>query len=214
VRHQHVVWESIAASFDRNRTRRWPHVEAYLARLAPSSRVLDLMGGNGRHVAAIENAGHRALWLDWSRPASRIVHERYGAADVVCADATHLPLADASADAAIWVAGLHSLTTPESRASALAELHRVLRPGGSAQITVWSRDAPKFAAQGTPGEPFDVVLPWRSDGHDEPRHYHLYTAKALRTAVEHAGFEVVAETSLAVVSKEPDNLVVEVRKHE
>lgn len=210
MRHQHAVWEAIAESFDRNRTRRWPHVERFLAALAPHSEVLDLMGGNGRHIAAIEAAGHRALWVDWSRPASRIVRERYPRADVVCADATHLPLPDASADAAVWVAGLHSLPSAATRKAALAELHRVLRPGARAQVSVWSRDAPRFANQGTAGEPIDVVMPWRSDGHDAPREYHLYTPAALRDALADAGFLVASLDAVAVVSDMPDNLVAEV----
>ena len=210
VRHQHQVWESIADSFDRNRTRLWRHVESYLAGLPPRRQVLDLMGGNGRHIQAIEAHGHHAIWLDWSRPASRIVGDRYPGADVVCGDATHLPLADASIDAAIWVAGLHSLTTREARDAALSELRRVLRPGGTAQITVWSRNAPRFAAQGVPDEPIDVVLPWRSDGHDAPREYHLYTLAALRDAITAAGLRVVRTEEVAVVATTPDNLVVEV----
>lgn len=215
-RSQHGVWERIAHSFDRSRTRTWPHVEAFVADLQPhghsqSLTVLDLMAGNGRHTRTILDAGHIAIWSDWSRPAARIVARRHAAAAVVVADAMHLPLADASVDAAIVVAGLHSLLEPEGRHAALAELHRVLRRGGRAQVTVWSRDAPKFAAMGVPGQPLDVQLPWRSDGHDEPRSYHLYTSAALRDEVEAAGFTVRREDAVRVVSKTvPDNLVIEV----
>ncbi|MEK6985541.1 MAG: methyltransferase domain-containing protein [Candidatus Thermoplasmatota archaeon] len=210
-RSQHAVWEAIASSFDRNRTRTWPHVEAFLRGLPSGSRVLDLMGGNGRHLAPALAAGHRAVWLDFSRPASHIVGKRYPEAAVVVADATRLPLADAAFDACLFVAGLHSLPTTAARAESLAELHRVLRPGGMAQVTVWSRDAPRFRDQGTLGEPLDVVIPWKSDGHDAPRHYFLYTPQALTRELESAGFLVEQVTHATVVAAE-DNLVAQVRR--
>ncbi|HLF16768.1 MAG TPA: class I SAM-dependent methyltransferase, partial [Candidatus Thermoplasmatota archaeon] len=171
----HSMWERIAHSFDRSRVRTWPHVEAFLRTLPPGSRVLDLMAGNGRHTRTVLDAGHQAVWLDWSRPAATIARSRYPAAGAVVGDAVHLPFADATFDAAIDVAGLHSIPTPEARVASLRELRRVLRPGGRAQVTVWSRDAPRFHARGEPGRPLDVVLPWRADGHDEDRAYHLYT---------------------------------------
>ncbi|HUR62681.1 MAG TPA: methyltransferase domain-containing protein [Candidatus Thermoplasmatota archaeon] len=209
---EHGVWEAIAHSFDRNRTRTWPHVERYLASLAQDSRVLDLMGGNGRHTRSILGTGLPATWLDWSRPAARIVAQRYPGAAAVVGDATRLPLRDASFDACIYVAGLHSLPSPAARVASLAELRRVLRPGATAQVTVWSRDAPRFRPQGPAGEPLDVVLPWRSDGHDEPRTYHLYTPATLDGDLQKAGFEVLALDAVAVVAPEPDNLVAVVRR--
>lgn len=208
-RSQHAVWESIAESFDRNRTRTWPHVEAFLRGLPAGSRVLDLMGGNGRHLASIRAAGHASIWADFSRPASRIVARRHPEAAVVVADACAVPLAEASCGAAILVAGLHSLPTAQARSACLGELRRVLRPSGQAQVTVWSRDAPRFRDQGKPGEPLDVVIPWRSDGHDAPRHYYLYTPDALRGDLEAAGLQVASIGPASVVAPD-DNLVAHV----
>lgn len=210
MRDQHGVWEAIAASFDRTRTRPWPHVEAFAQSLvvpaAPGLRVLDLMGGNGRHLPTLLAAGHDAVWTDFSRPAARIVAARYPQAHVVPADATRLPFVDATFDACIFVAGLHAVPDAAARAACLKELHRVLRPGAPAQITVWSREAARFRDQGEPGQPLDVVLPWRSDGHDAPRHTYLYTATALRHDLQAAGFTVTSLQPATVVT-EADNLV-------
>lgn len=206
MRDQQRLWEAIADSFDRTRTRAWPHVEAFLRTLPPGSRVLDLMGGNGRHLPAILAAGHDATWSDFSRPAARIVAQRYPTVHVVPADAARLPLATASFDACIFVAGLHAVPDAQARAACLLELHRILRPGAPAQVTVWSRDATRFKDQGEPGQPLDVVLPWRSHGHDAQRHTFLYTAKALREDLERAGFTVASLQPVTVVS-EADNLV-------
>lgn len=212
VRESHAAWERIADSFDRNRTRPWPHVETFLGSLPRGARVLDLMGGNGRHTKSILAAGHEATWFDWSRPAARIVRSRYDVG-VVVGDAVHLPFSDASFDAAIYVAGLHGLATRRDRVASLRELARVLHPGGLAQITVWSRDAPRFRSEGVGGQCLDVDLPWRADGHNEARHYHLCTPADLRATAQAAGLEVLVESETSIVSRTgPDNLVIVVRR--
>ncbi|HUR26474.1 MAG TPA: class I SAM-dependent methyltransferase [Candidatus Thermoplasmatota archaeon] len=207
---QREVWTAIADSFDRTRQRPWPHVVEFLQGLPEGSRVLDLMGGNGRHGKAAIAAGHDVLALDWSLPLLR--RAPGGPGDRVLADATRLPLRSGSFDACVFVAGLHGLPSPEHRAACLAELHRVLPEGGTAQVTVWSRDAPRFRGQGTPGQPIDVEVPWRSGSLAETRHYHLYTAASLREALGAAGFTVDRLLGVAVAAQEPDNLVATLRR--
>lgn len=211
-RDQHRVWETIADSFDRSRRRTWPHVLRFLDALPPASRVLDLMAGNGRHTGPALRAGHRVTAADWSRPLMRTLAGRYRDARAVVADATRLPFRDACFDACIYVAGLHGIPSPQGRAASLHGLHRVLRPGGRAQVTVWSRDAPRFRDEGTPGRPLEVNLPWRSDGHDEARFYHLYTRDALVQDAQDAGFTVEAAYGADVLGRGVDNEVVDVRR--
>lgn len=201
---QRKVWSAIADSFDRTRSRPWPHVEAFLRGLPKGSSVLDLMAGNGRHAKVAQDAGHRVTSLDWSAP---LVAKAPGA---VLGDAVRLPFADASFDAALYVAGLHGLTTPDARAASLRELRRVLRPGTPAQVTVWSRDAPRFAELGQPEGPADVTIPWKGNGHDESRFYHLYTSDSLRTELTDAGFTVGQVEPVAIAASTPDNLVATV----
>jgi SAM-dependent methyltransferase len=203
-RAQHRVWEQIAASFDARRTRTWPHVDAFLAAVAdaaPHARVLDAMAGNGRHTRVGDRLGLRMVACDWSRPLARL-------AGGVAADARRLPFRDGAFAAAICVAGLHGIPDRSDRIRCLRELRRTVAPGGRLQLTVWSRDAPRFRAQGTPGEPLDVVIPWRADGHDAARTYHLYTRAALRADCDEAGWQVGPVQALAVAGDEADNLAV------
>lgn len=205
---QREVWTAIADSFDRTRQRPWPHVVAFLEALPAGSRVLDLMAGNGRHSKAAVAAGHDVVALDWSRPLLA-----KSAGDRVLADATRLPLRDGFFDACVFVAGLHGIPTAAGRGACLRELRRVLRAGGTAQVTVWSRAAPRFRATGPPGQPIDVQVPWRGEGHDEARHYHLYTPAALRDDLEAAGLAVDRLEGAALAAEDADNLVALVHKN-
>jgi ubiquinone/menaquinone biosynthesis C-methylase UbiE len=205
---QREVWTAIADSFDRTRARPWPHVVAFLESLPPASRVLDLMCGNGRHARVAAEAAHHVVALDWSLPLVRRAH-----GDRVLADATRLPLRDATFDACVFVAGLHGLPDPSQRAACLAELCRVLRAGGMAQVTVWARDAPRFRqAAGPADQPLDVEVPWRAAGHEAVRTYHLYTAASLRADLEAAGFVVERVAAVAIAAEEADNLVATVHR--
>ncbi len=203
---QHGVWERIAQSFAETRQRPWPHVERFLHRTAKDARILDVMCGNGRHMKI---ARRDAIGLDFSRPLAAAASE-HGPA--VAGDATTMPFADGVFDAAVYVAGLHGIPDAADRAASLQELHRVLRPGAEAQVTVWFRDAPRFAAMDLPRGPADVTVPWRRNGMDEPRFYHLYTQPELQAACEAAGFEVLSIDPIAIAEAEPDNLVAWLRK--
>lgn len=211
-RHQHRVWETIFPSFDDTRVRPWPFVAEFVADLPSGSVVLDLMAGNGRHTGLLRDAGHHATWLDWSRPAAAAAKKRLPDADVVVADACALPLAAATFDAVLYVAGLHGIPHRDGRGASLRELGRVLRAGGRGLLSVWSRDAPRFRGMDLLEGPTDVTVPWRAGGHDEMRTYHLYTETSLRGALAEAGLTVRSLAAPAVASDTPDNLVAVVAR--
>lgn len=191
---QFEAWNTIASSFDATRNRTWAHVEAFLD--AQPSRVLDVMCGNGRHLRP------GMVGVDWSEGLTQAA-ARQGA--VVRGDATRLPFADGAFEAAIYVAGLHGIESREARVASMRELRRVV--DGQAQVTVWSRDAPRFAKLDLPAGPCDLVVPWRRDGHDVARFYHLYDAASLEADCVAAGWRVDRVEGVAIAASSPDNWV-------
>ena len=101
------------------------------------------------------------------------------------ADISHLPYADGSFDRAISVATYHHLKG-EGRQAGLAELRRVLEPGGEAFITVWNRWQPGFWFK-----PKEIAVPWRKKGETLYRYYYLFSYPELEGLVRKAGFEVL-----------------------
>lgn len=104
---------------------------------------------------------------------------------LVQGDASCLPYGDAVFDWAIAVATYHHIQPPEARLAALAELRRVLKPGGEAFITVWNRGQPRFWFKGR-----DTLVPWRTGGETLRRYYHLFTYRELEGLAKRAGLEV------------------------
>lgn len=111
----------------------------------PGERLLDLGSGNGRHsyeafrrgarvVAADHDLDSLAALAGMCRAMRSAGEAAPGASiDTVCADARRLPFADGAFDRIIAAEVLEHV--PEDQ-SAIAELARVLRPGGLLAVTV------------------------------------------------------------------------------
>jgi SAM-dependent methyltransferase len=136
------------------------YIDAALRRLGDQVHgdLLDVGCGRRPHEAALGRRVRRYVGLDWpARP------ERAGP-DVV-GDALRLPFLPHSFDTVLATELLEHLPAP---GAFLAEVARVLRPGGALLVSV----------------PFMEPL------HEEPRDYTRFTAYGLRYLLEAAGFHV------------------------
>jgi SAM-dependent methyltransferase len=107
--------------------------------LAPGARVLDDGAGLGGPAGWL--AGERGVRVVCAEPmheAARAALRLFGLPSVA-ALSQRLPFADAAFDAA-WCLGV--LCTTTEKAAALAELRRVLRPGGRLGLLVFVADRP------------------------------------------------------------------------
>lgn len=135
----------------------------------PVERVVDVGGGTGRGARAID--APERLVVDAAPGMLRRVPAGIGA---VAGDATRLPLADDSVDAAIVVDALHHMP---DHAAVLAELRRVLRPGG---VLVVSEFDPT-TLRGTVLDAAEALVGFDST---------FRSPAALATVAREAGFEV------------------------
>lgn len=106
---------------------------AVMARAVPSRAtvVVDLCTGSGVSLAGLTRPGRLVAGVDVSLRMLSAANDRFGgpgwAPRFVCGDAFKLPLRDGSVDAVTIAFGMRNL---RPRDAALAELKRVLAPGG------------------------------------------------------------------------------------
>ncbi len=158
--------------------------------LRPGDRVLDVGAGFGRHVFECARRGARVVALDYAAdevvqtkdtlaamvevgeiPADRLI-------GVLRGDATRLPFADDSFDVVITSEVLEHI---QDDVTAIAEMVRVLKPGGrfAATVPAWGPE----------------VVNWKlSDEYHAPKsvggHVRIYTATELRAKLATAGLDV------------------------
>ena len=108
--------------------------EAVLAPL-PQGRALALGEREGGLSLYLAMHGHRVICSDLSspEPSARPLHERYQVHPRVAYEAqdiTNIQHPDNSFDVVMFKSVIGALSTKERQLKALAEIHRVLRPGG------------------------------------------------------------------------------------
>lgn len=142
-----VDWSLVAADWDRQRAF-VEQMKAELSRqllaaleLRPGDRVLELGAGAGELAARLAAAvapGGSVVASDIAPGTVNLLKSRLDRADgveIAQIDATDIPLPAASVDAVAFRMGLMLVPEP---AAAVAEIARVLRPGGRVAAAVWA----------------------------------------------------------------------------
>jgi ubiquinone/menaquinone biosynthesis C-methylase UbiE len=153
--------------------------------LQPGVRVLDLGCGAGRHAFEALRRGASVLALDADEGELNSVAAMFaamreagevppgGQARALAGDATAMPLPDASVDVVIAAEVLEHIPADQA---AIAEIARVLRPGGLAAVTV-----PAWL-------PERVCWALSADYHNVPGgHVRIFTRKELTAKLAQAG---------------------------
>ncbi|MBB1243863.1 class I SAM-dependent methyltransferase [Streptomyces durbertensis] len=186
----------VASGPDRSR-RQARILAAALADRTEPGVVLDIGCGDGSAAATAAPMlrPHRLVGVDWSQDALRRASRHLTAVRGGLTD-PGLPFATGSADAALFSEVIEHLVDPDA---ALDELRRVLRPGGHLLLST-----PNLAAWYNRGLLLAGVQPVFSEvsmrgihgrpGSQVVGHLRLYTARALRSMLPAAGFDVVKIT--------------------
>jgi SAM-dependent methyltransferase len=122
--YEHYALDAMLAIFDR-------------LGVAAGMDVLDIACGSGFAMRRAGAIGARTAGIDAAASLVEIARDRNPDADVRLGSMFELPWSDASFDAAMSINGIWGGCEP-----ALAEAHRVLRPGGRIGISFWGDGTP------------------------------------------------------------------------
>jgi len=99
-------------------------------------RILDVAAGTGTSSAALARSGARVVALDFSAGMVAEGRRKHKKIEFVEADAEKLPFGDNEFDAVSISFGLRNVANPKA---ALAEMYRVLKPGGRLVVCEFSK---------------------------------------------------------------------------
>lgn len=114
---------------------------------APGVRLLDIACGTGALAAEAARRGAEAIGMDFAPAMVAEAVRRHPGVEFRAGDAEAIPLPNASVDAVTCSFGMLHMERPER---VLAEVARVLRPGGAGRfaMTAWTADGDFFAVVG------------------------------------------------------------------
>jgi len=123
-------YDFITAFLSYGQDRRWKARLVAMAQVSPGARVLDLACGTGDITFTLRDAGALAVGLDITPRMVELACDKRGPGkqpQFLVGDMMHLPFTDASFEVVTTGYGIRNVPVI---APALAEIRRVLRPGG------------------------------------------------------------------------------------
>lgn len=174
------AYTKIANEFSRTRFSVWKGVRAYLDTLPMGATVLDIGCGNGKNMLYRHDLAMTGV--DICEKFLAICDTRGLLA--VPGSVTQIPFPNETFDHGICIAVIHHLRLPEERLTAIQELVRILKPGGTILIYVWAFEQPvdskrKFTEK-------DELVPFGT----VQRFYHLYSEGELKREILEAGVPI------------------------
>ncbi len=169
-----LSFERVADAYERARPQYAPDALAWVAERLPLRRVLDLGAGTGKLTRQLVALGADVVAVEPGDEMRAVLQRVLPDVEAHAGSAEAIPLADESVDVVTAAQAFHWFRTRQ----ALAEIHRVLRPGGGFAFmwNHWDDDDPLLH---TLNDLVDALRRHESD--DDVQRDELYASPLFRT---------------------------------
>ncbi len=162
----------------------------HYAKLWTKGKILDIGCGIASYSIVFAKHGFDCVATDVSKQmlfwAKKNLEKNKVDFPLIKANCLDLPFRDNTFDYVLSVAVFHHMDSEEKRVKAFKEVFRVLKPNGTALITVWNKTQPRFIF----GKK-DRYVSWNHKSTTYHRYYHLFTYNEMGKLAERAGFNIV-----------------------
>ena len=175
-------YDNSAAEYQESTTKLQPQEQAhaFLSRLSPNSKVLDLGCGPGRDAKYFTDHGHQVIGVDISPKMVALARDAAPQADFIVSDIESLSLQDNSLDA-IWASASLLHVSKDQMPTVLAKLSRSLKPGGIFYLSMKLGDGEELTPDSRYG--------------DVEKFWNYVTESELKTLLQAHGFIILEQTT-------------------
>lgn len=182
--HAEQYAEAGSTYFDLN------HIRTFASLLSKDASVLDAGCGAGRDAALLQKEGLKVTGVDLSKGLLRVAKQKYPDINFVEGNLLQLPFEDQIFDGVWSNTSLLHLETVENVQQALAEMKRVLKPGGILHVVVKAQTGDKTA-----------VVSDKLSGHD--RFFQYFTLDELTGLLKASKFELISKKEYSEIETIP-----------
>jgi ubiquinone/menaquinone biosynthesis C-methylase UbiE len=213
-----IVYNAIAKQFSKTRYKMWLGVRNFLKSIPESSYILDAGCGNGKNMM---ETNHIFYGIDYSEQllleAKELTKNKTNIIGLEKMSILNMSKFNENTfDSVMCIAVIHHLETTFERISAILELIRVCKSGGSILFTVWKQednDVYNNGIDAKTGNIGDKIILWKDKENDKiyNRFYHFFSyleVIELIKLVEKKLFELNKSISLCKINEEANNYYV------
>lgn len=180
------TYRKIADHFSETRPFKWDWIESYLKEIEKDGgKLLDIGCGNGRNINGLKNL--QSYGVDTCKEFIEICLKR--GLNVKEGSMCDISFRENYFDHLICIAAFHHLATKERRLKALQEMSRILKPGGTMLVSVWSKEQPSSSKKNF--EDYgDNFVSWNKYGVTHTRYYYIFKKTELEDLFSETSWKI------------------------
>lgn len=191
-------------AFGHTRHHVWELMLDFMSRLKEGDTLVDVGAGNARFLDVVPE-GVNYIGIEPSRSLRKFAERRlvdHRQAKMLAGGFPELNIDDEIAEAVTCIAVLHHVPGADNRKASVKELHRIMKPGGCAIVSVWNLRAQRFLNREMikrawlripgikGGDSGDLYYAWKAGNTPRQRYVHAFTLGEFRSLFDEKDWNI------------------------